>query len=562
MNSALAMAIALVVAFFGYYVYVRYIDRRVIVSDPNKVTPAKMYMDGVDFMPTSRHVLFGYQFKSIAALGPVVGPIVAMQWGWLAGLLWVVLGTLLFGWAHDYAAAMTSIRNEGQSYGALSYRLISPRARSVLLAFIYFYLILICAAFADMITRAMMSTTSIPLAILGLMVLGICTGLLIYRARWDLILTTVIMVVLSFVCIWAGTVLPIKLNFHILLLYTLFFSYLGAVLPIWAYAQPVNYIAFYLVFLGIVGAVIGIFIGHPQFSAPVFTTWKIGAGPLWPILFVTIACGAISGWHGLLSASGTSRQLERETDTRYVVAGSMFTEMVLATVALIIAASFATFGAYKEALKAGPASVFVGGMANLLAFLKIPSGFGAAFAGAMFVVLAITVLQLAVRFARVATADLAPEKAGFLRNPHVGTLIALLITWVLVVTGTFSYIWTLFGGANQLMAALGLLLASIWLAGQKKNFWWTYGPMWFMLVTTIAALGYTSYTLIIKVMKLYAGTIKPAAGRTLGVEVGGNIIAAAIGIFLIVAAIVLAVDGVGAFYRKRAEAKKAPAAAD
>ncbi|MCL4554883.1 MAG: hypothetical protein M1565_07125, partial [Actinobacteria bacterium] len=501
MNSAVAMAIALAVALIGYYWYARFVDSNIIKVDPNKATPAKLYMDGVDFMPTSRHVLFGYQFKSIAALGPVVGPIIAVQWGWVPGFLWLILGVFIFGWAHDYSSAMLAIRNDGQSFGALAYRMISPRARGILLAFIYFYLILIIAAFVDQSVTVMAKNAALPMSVLGLMVVGVATGLLIYRARVDIILTTVVMVVLSLVAVWLGTVLPIGAGYNVWLLYLLLFCYLGAVLPIWLYAQPINYIAFYMVFLGIVGAVIGIFIGHPDFNAPAFTTWTIpGTGWLWPMLFVTIACGAISGWHGLLSSTGTARQLERETDTRYVVAGSMFTEMILGVLALIIAgATFASFAKYKEVFaQVKPAGVFAVGMSSLLSNIGVPAEFGKAFAGAMFVILAITVLQLAVRFARVATAEIVGERSAFFRNQHVATVIALILVVILVKTGTFSYIWTLFGGSNQLMAALALMLVSIWLASEKRSFGWAYYPMWFMLITTIGALVYTTYSLLTK----------------------------------------------------------------
>jgi len=552
-NSAVAMLVALLVAVFGYYVYARYIDNRVIKVDGDKATPAVMYMDGVDFMPTSRHVLFGYQFKSIAAVGPVVGPIVALNWGWLPALLWLVFGVLLIGWAHDYGSAILSLRNEGQSFGALSYRLISPRGRTILLSFLYFYLILIMAAFADLCAKVM-GKPELPLAVLALMVLGIATGLLIYRARLDIIVTTGLMVVLAFVGIWLGTIVKIPGSFDVWLIYVLFFSYLGAVLPIWAYAQPINYIAFYLVFFGIIGAVIGVFIGRPEFTVPAFTTWSTGLGPMWPVLFVTVACGAVSGWHGLLSSSGTARQLQKETHTRYVVAGSMFTEMVLAMLALIIgAATFANFGAYKEAMASmGAAGVFAAGMSSLLGYIGVSPSFGATFAGAMFIILAITVLQLAVRFARVATAELAGDRALVLRNPHVGTLIALAITYLLVKTGTFSYIWVLFGGSNQLMAALALMLISIWLASQGKNYAWTFWPMWFMVLTTLGALGYMAYTLINKSIALAAGTVVPAAGKTLGLDLTGNIIAAAIALFLIVAALILTVDGLKVLFSRRA----------
>ncbi|MEW5867235.1 MAG: carbon starvation CstA family protein [Bacillota bacterium] len=563
MNSVVALLIGFAVALIGYYWYARYIDQKVIQADPKKATPAKMYMDGVDFIPTSKHVLFGYQFKSIAALGPVLGPIIALQWGWLPGLLWILLGTFFIGWIHDYSSAIIGLRNDGETFGALSYKLISPRGRVILLSFMYFYLLLIVSAFGSIVANMLKGTPSVPFAILALMAVGLLSGYLIYKRKMDILFVTVLMVVLSLIAIWAGTALPITGSFAVWVVFGLLFSYIGAVLPIWSYTQPINYISFYLVALGMLGAVIGILVGHPNFSVPVFTTYTIGVGPLWPILFVTIACGAISGWHSLVSSSGTARQLENETDTRYVAGGSMFMEMVLALIALIIgAATFASFQDYGANLKAlGPAGIFATGLGALLAKLGISATFGKAFAGAMLVILAITIMQLAVRFMRIATAELAREGSALLRNTYVGAFIAVLLAYILVMTGTWSYIWTLFGGSNQLMAALALMLVSIWLAKEGKAWYFTFFPMLFMLVTTIAALALTIRNLIIAASKLSAGTLNPPAGQSVSVAVGGNIISAAIAIFLIIAALILAYDGLGMFAKARAgKLGKAPVA--
>ncbi|MGE5585529.1 MAG: carbon starvation protein A [Bacillota bacterium] len=564
MNSVVALIIGFAVALIGYYWYARYFDEKVIQVDPKKATPARMYMDGVDFIPTSKHVLFGYQFKSIAALGPVLGPIISLQWGWLPGLLWILLGTFLIGWIHDYSSAIVSLRNDGETFGALSYKLISPRGRVILLSFMYFYLLLIVSAFGSIVANMLKGTPSVPLAILALMAVGLLSGFLIYKKKMDILLVTVLMVVLSLVSIWLGTVVPIGGSYAVWVVFGLLFSFIGAVLPIWSYTQPINYISFYLVALGMLGAVVGILVGRPDFSVPVFTTYSIGVGPLWPILFVTIACGAISGWHSLVSSSGTARQLENETDTRYVAGGAMYMEMILGLIALIIgAATFATFDDYAANLKAlGPAGIFAAGLGALLGKLGIASEFGKAFAGAMLVILAITIMQLAVRFMRIATAEIAGEGSPFFRNTYVGAFIAVLLTYILVTTGTWSYIWTLFGGANQLMAALALMLVSIWLAKEGKAWYYTFFPMLFMLITTIAALVLTTRSLIVAASRLSAGAAAPPAGQSVGVAIGGNVISAAIAVFLIIAALLLAYDGLKMFGKARAgKLGKAPAAA-
>src|SRR5512137_2617727 len=205
MNALIIMILAVVGIAVGYGVYARFIDRTIIGPNPNKATPATMYMDGVDFTPANRNVLFGYQFKSIAALGPILGPIVAVQWGWLPALLWIVLGTLFIGWVQDYSSIMMGVREEGQSFGALSYRLISPRSRSLLITFIYFYLVLIMGAFGTQVGFGLLIKPAVPLGVLLVIAVGILAGQMTYKWKQDILLTSVITVVLAFIGIKIGT---------------------------------------------------------------------------------------------------------------------------------------------------------------------------------------------------------------------------------------------------------------------------------------------------------------------------------------------------------------------
>ena len=338
MNSVIVLVLGFIVAFIGYRFYAKYIDTKIIKSDPNRATPAKMYMDGVEFMPTSKNILFGYQFKSIAGAAPIIGPIIAIQWGWLPCLIWILGGALLIGWVQDYSSSMIAIRNEGASFGALSHKLVSPRARIILLSFIYFYLLLIAGAFGNVVVSTAVALKAAPMAWLFLTIGGILAGQMIYRWKKDIILTTIVTVVIALLGIWVGTLAPsdsilgVSLsNSRVLWAIAAFvFCYFAAVLPIWRFALPINYVASYIVFLGLFFGIIGIFIIHPNFTLPAYTSFSIKIGPLWPILFVTIACGSISGWHSIVSSSGTARQLESEMDARPVGAGVMFVEMMLA----------------------------------------------------------------------------------------------------------------------------------------------------------------------------------------------------------------------------------------
>src|SRR4030066_435078 len=310
MNSSVSLLIGAVSIGLGYFVYAKSINKNIIKPDDKKATPAKMFMDGVDFTPANRNVLFGYQFKSLAALGQILGPMIAVQWGWLPALLWIVVGTFFIGWVQDYTSIMSGVREEGQSFGALSYRLISPRSRIILLIFIYFYLWLIMGSFGVQVGFNLLTNVAVPLGVIIIILVGILAGQMTYKWKQDIILTSVITVVLSFIGIYLSTLEPVRNFFTSLDGYalgtdgktlvtpTLFLTvtqakligsllmivicYFGAVLPIWRWAQPINYVAFWIVTLGILGGVVGLLIWRPGMGDfPAFTTFNVaGLGPL------------------------------------------------------------------------------------------------------------------------------------------------------------------------------------------------------------------------------------------------------------------------------------------
>jgi carbon starvation protein len=561
MNSVVVLVLGFIVAFLGYRVYAKYIDAKIIKSDPKRATPAKMYMDGVEFMPTNRNILFGYQFKSIAGAAPIIGPIIAIQWGWLPALIWILAGAFFIGWVQDYASMMVAMRNDGASFGGLSHKLISPRARVILLAFIYFYLLLIAGAFGNVVVSTTTSLKAAPMAWLFLTIGGILAGQMIYKWRKDIILTTVVTVVIALAGIYLGSIFPsdqvlgkeLSNSRPVWAVVAFVFCYFGAVLPIWRFALPINYVASYIVFLGLFFGIIGIVVLHPDFTLPAYTEFSIRIGPLWPILFVTIACGAISGWHSIVSSSGTARQLENELDARPVGGGVMLVEMLLAVFALIIAGSiYASPAEYGAAVKLGPGAIFAAGVSKFLGALGMPADIGRSYGSVMMIVLAITIMQLVVRFMRVATSELLSDISPVFRNPHVGTFIASVLGIILVLTGWWQYLWVLFGGANQLMASLALMIITIWLISEGKSYAWTLYPMLFMFVTTVAALLYTSYSLL---QKVFAGGVQ-------GEVFVGNLLMGLVGFFLVICALILGYEGVTAFNRFRAmKGQAAPAKA-
>ncbi|GAB4526499.1 MAG: carbon starvation protein A [Anaerolineales bacterium] len=585
------LLITIAIVFLGYRFYTQKIDREIIVADPNRATPAKMYNDGVDFMPASGSVLFGYQFKSIAALGPIVGPITAVQWGWLPAVLWLVIGVFFIGWVQDYASAMMAMRNDGMTMGGLAYKYISPRARGILLSFLYFYLLLIMGAFGAVVA-GLLANPVVPVGFIILTLAGVLAGQMTYRWRMDLLVTTVVTVLIALIGIYLGT-MPWAQNLMTAInglagndkgvlyntpygpmtwavwfwgIVALAFCYLGSVLPIWRFAQPVNYVSFWFVMLGVIGSLLGVTIAsftgatNASFQIPAFVKFTNHLGPLWPILFVTISCGAVSGWHSLVSTSGTARQLEKETDTKPVTAGAMYTEAVLAVLAVVFAVTALTktdgsvlydaANGYK--LSVGAGGIWIYGMARFLNVVGIPASLGGAIGGIFLTVMALTVMQLVLRFMRVASAELLGDKIIAFKNPHIGSLVALAFTLLILWTAFWQRIWVLFGGANQLFAGLALLLVTIWLANQGKQYSWAFWPGLFMYVTTVAALLFTAWNSFFGANGTFAGGEVAAAFRI------GNGIAGLIGLFLAIAAIVLAMDGLKSLNEARTKMASAP----
>ena len=630
MNSLWVVVIGIVVIYLAYNFYAKRIDRVVIQADAKKATPATMYMDGADFVPTSRFILYGYHFKSIAAAGPIVGVITAANiWGWVPSIIWLMVGVSFIGWVSDYSAIMLAVRNDGNSLSAISHKLVSPRTRTVLFVFIFFYLLLIAGAFLGILGALLDARPDVPFGILVLALMGLLGGYLLYRRRMDIILVTAIVVVVTLGAMslgpagvnfpaggaptWAtgpvsGMVTGINSAFNaggalytvvdptaadprvpapaadgkrpttalydsatgaikvtpsfvFWCLFLIAFAYLGTNLAIWRFAQPVNYIGFWIMALVIVFSALGALIAPftnaqlATFKTPAFTSFMgtqaiINSGawqPLWPMLFVTIACGAISGWHALFGSVGTARQLEFETDALPVGGGGMFSENTLGLLSLT-AVSIAG-GAGAGAFAAG-----VGNLLNTVSFGAIGVPYGTALGFGAFVVIVLTVVQLVFRVMRVTLGEwLGPVWAGF-RNQHIATIVGAILSMALVLTGTWVYLWQLFGASNQLLAALALLLVTLWLVSVKRNAAYAGIPMVFMYVTTIFATLVTAYN-------LYA-TIAVKAGVP-AISVAGAWAMIIIAILLVIAALLIAVDAWSAWNRLRgapAAVRPAPAA--
>jgi carbon starvation protein len=637
MNTLWIVVIGALTIFLAYNFYARRIDREVIQSSDKKATPAKMYMDGVDFMPASRNVLYGYHFKSIAAAGPIVGVITAANlWGWLPAIIWLVLGVSFIGWASDYSAIMVSVRNDGNSMSAIAHRLIAPRTRSILFVFIFFYLLLIAGAFGGILAAILAARPDVPFGILILAIMGLVASQMLYKMKMSLPIVTAIVVGVTLLAMILGPAgqtrdannalvqgpvgramvginnainaitgntalysvvdptnadprIPVPAadgtrpttavydaatgqiktmpSYLFWVLFLFAFSYLGANLPIWRFAQPVNYIGFWITLITIalsaVGALVapltgivdstGARIGDFALAATKSAgfTFEMGKAfqPIWPMLFVTIACGAISGWHALFGSVGTARQLEYETDALPVGGGAMFSENTLALLSLV-AVSIAGAGGGGGRFAAGVGKLLHAGTVGAL-----PEVFGTALGFGAFVVIVLTVVQLVFRVMRVTLTEWVGEMVPAVRNMHVSTIISMILTLALVLTGTWVYLWQLFGASNQLMAALSLLLVTVWLKRERRNPAYALYPMLFMYITTIAATVVTAYNLYATVATRSDLGSMPVIGAWAMILVA---------ILLIVAALMIGYDGWQAYqrYSKGGAPAAAPAPGD
>jgi carbon starvation protein len=588
-ESLIVMLSGIIVYGVVYQFYVKWFDKNVVQADPTKPTPAHTYMDGVEFFPSNKYVMLGWHWKSIAALGPVTGPAVAIVWGWLPGLLWILIGNSLMGWLHDYNSVMASVKNEGASLGPLTYQLIGPRARKVLVWFLAFYTILILAAFIGtllpVIQPAASATAKNPAPNLGpmmsfliLSVIGVVSGYAVFKAKVNVLAVTAISLLLIAVSVyavqvlWASSINSAFLNAvpdwltrqDIILGIMLIFSILGAVLPIWSFAMPINYLGFYVAYFVII-AIFGSAVFVPQtFQQPMFTslfaplTFGAGAGaflfsfPLWPLMFVTIACGACSGWHGLIGSSLSSKQLDNESDAHFVGGGAMLLEGILGLTSVVAVASLApsaTTGILKGL------GLYITGGAKYLANVGLGGTVGTGIMGLMGLVLGLTLTQLALRFARLAIAEMTGVRV--FKNIYVTSIVAALITYVLISnrltpTGFWGFIWALFGGSNQLLAGVTLLVTTVWLTKAKRPNYFTGIPAVFMLGTTITALAYTAYATF-QIGFTAAGTKAFGTTVTSNIQYGSEV-AGVIAIILTVLGLILVYDGFNAFRRVRSGA--------
>ncbi|MFD2761979.1 carbon starvation CstA family protein [Lentibacillus juripiscarius] len=525
MSGILAAVIGLVVFALGYRYYSKLVAEKIFRLDPNYVTPAHKYKDDVDFVPTNKFVLWGHHFTSVAGAAPILGPAIAVYWGWLPALIWVVLGTVLAAGVHDFGTLVLSVRNKGQSIGTLADKLVGQRAKMLFLFIILILVLMVNAVFAWVIANLFVSYPASVIPVFIQIPLAIWIGYAVYKRNAKMLGPSVIALAVMYLAAIVASraeVLQIDLvryfggegsaglfgmgavnsAFLIWIIILMAYVYIASTIPVWKLLQPRDFINSHQLVVGLAILYLGLLFTNPEITAPITNP---GADTSWfPLLFITIACGAISGFHGLVSSGTSSKQLNKETDARFVGYFGAVGEGTLALVSILAVVTFfgstdeflATYSSFPAANEAG-LNVFVEGASALATGLMIPPDIAGTIVSIIIVSFAATTLDTSVRMMRYIIAELGAEyKVPALSKMHVATSVAVISSTVLVLLpegskgfGSGGYLlWPLFGTSNQLLAGISLLLISIWLKRRGSNYLVTLIPMIFVMFMTLWAM--------------------------------------------------------------------------
>jgi carbon starvation protein len=546
MNGLVMLIVSAVVLLLAYVFYGRWLARKWGI-DPQKKTPAHEFQDGIDYVPTSPSIVFGHEFASIAGAGPINGPIIAAMFGWVPVLLWILIGGIFFGAVQDFAAIYASVKNKGKTIGYIIETYIGKTGKRLFLLFVWLFSILVVAAFADIVAgtfggfnaegakvtaNASVATTSIffIFAAVGL-------GFFIRKRKPNGIVSGIIAVALLVLCIALGLNFPIFIQKNLWLYFVFIYIFIASVTPVWALLQPRDYLNSFLLIAMIAGAFIGIVFSAPAISIPAFTGFNVNGNYLFPVLFVTVACGAVSGFHSLVASGTASKQIDNERHMLPISFGAMLVESFLAVIALITVGALAVGGK----LPAGtPPVIFASAISGFLLKLGLPESATYTLITLAVSAFALTSLDSVSRVGRLAFQELFSEDradgsqpssvARFLANKYVATLLTLFVGYLLAVLG-YQNIWPLFGSANQLLAALALIACAVFLKKTKRQGAMLYVPMFAMLAVTFTAL---LFTIRAKGGKLFDGTFVIAAD---GLQLIFAILLLALGIMVAVSGV-------------------------
>ena len=506
MAPVLATLACFALYLLGYHVYAKYLARRIFKLDPDAVTPALELNDGVDYVPCNRYVLFGHHYASIAGLSPMLGPAIAVIWGWVPAMLWVVLGTLFIGAVHDFGALVISMRARGVSVGKVAEDIVGPRAKSLFHIIIFFLIALAMGVFVN-VCATLLTADHSPEAVYPsatIMIVALLVGWQVYKRGASIGRSTLIAFVITLLSVWAGLELPVlSLSLGQWSIILLIYAFAASVLPVWLLLQPRDYINSLLLYLGLLLIYCGFFYLSPDFAAPAIQANPPGAPPLFPFVFIVIACGAVSGFHGLVSSGTTAKQISKETDATLIGYGGMIGESLLGLVSVLACtAGFVTRDLWLQHYQSWDVAqglglkmkAFIDGSAMFMSQLGIPLDLSKAFVALVAISFGLTTLDSGTRLLRFNISEISETlRIRSLSNRYIASLFAV------ITIGFFAFykvggkaaglaLWQLFGTTNQVLGGLTLLTITLYLIHQKRPFWYTAVPMVFMLATTLVAM--------------------------------------------------------------------------
>lgn len=508
MNAIVLMLMGLVAMFLGYVFYSKFIAEKIFKLDPNFRTPAHEFEDGIDFVPTNKFVLWGHHFTSVAGAAPIIGPAIAVIWGWVPAFLWVIFGTIFFAGVHDAGAIWASNRNKAKSIGALTEDVIGKRARSLFMIVIFLVLLMVNAVFATAISSLLVKFPSSVVPVWGAIFVALIIGQLIFRRIIGLGMVSILGVIALYALIWAGPSFPIEMPSDLLGLsdkaswIVLLFVYaaIASLLPVWMLLQPRDYINGLQLFIGLILMYAAVLVSGPDLVAPAINMdTPEGTPSMIPLLFVTIACGAISGFHGLVSSGTTSKQIDKETDIRFVGYFGAIGEGSLSLATIIaVTAGFATLADWQAVYSSfgqGGVGAFVSGGANLLTNgIGLDNTIAQTLLTVMAVLFAGTTMDTGIRLQRYIFQEWGEiYNLKWLQKAAPATLLAvgscILLAFGAGADGSGGMlIWPLFGTTNQLLAGLTLMVITVMLIRMKRPAYFTLIPLVFLLIMTILAL--------------------------------------------------------------------------
>ena len=577
MNTLVIVLIAAVILFGAYVVYGRWLANKWGI-DPKAETPAVKYNDGKDFVPTNGWTVFSHQFSSIAGAGPVTGAIQAAAFGWLPVLLWILIGGVFFGAVTDFGALYASVKNEGKSMGMIIEKYIGKFGRKIFLLFCWLFTLIVIAAFADMVagtfnaytvvdgqsqlSAAASTNGSAGMVSIMFMAFAVVFGLI--QKKWNLsgwkeAVVGIVFIIASFVI---GNYFPIELGKNAWSYITFVYIFFAAVLPMWLMKQPRDYMTTFMFIAMIVGAALGLVVAHPSMNLPVYTGFNNAKlGTMFPILFVTVACGAVSGFHSLVSSGTSSKTVANEKDMLKVGYGAMILESLLAVIALCVAGAAAA--ADGTAATGTPFQIFSRGVAGFFEMFGVPVHFATVFMTMCVSALALTSLDAVARIGRMSFQELfsvddmehAEGWRKLLCNTYFSTVITLLCGFVLTKIG-YANIWPLFGSANQLLSALVILTLCVFLKVTGRSNKMLFPPLIIMLCVTFTALVQRTIAMV-KAIQTAASVTIPAGTATWGSVFIANGLQLIIAILLIVLGLIIVVNSAKSYAKSEKNSEKA-----